>query len=80
MDAVHIKTTGFYCKACPKVVEKALNDIEGVRRVVSVESLGLTSVLYDPERIGREALCERIRNAGFGAEVYCPEGRSPEAE
>lgn len=72
-DAVHIKTTGFYCKACPKVVEKALGFIDGVERVVSVHSLGLTSVMYHPERISREALCERIKRAGFGAEIYCPE-------
>lgn len=72
MDAVHIKTSGFYCGACPKVVEKALSATDGVSRVVSVRSLGLTSVLYDPETISRADLCERIRRAGFGAELVCP--------
>lgn len=68
MDAVHIKTSGFYCGACPKVVEKALGSIEGVADVVSVRSLGLTSVLYDPRSVDRSTLCERIRAAGFEAD------------
>lgn len=67
--AVHIKTAGFYCGACPKVVEKALGSTDGVLDVVAVRSLGLTSVLYDEERIDRETLCERIRSSGFVAEV-----------
>lgn len=70
--AVHIKTAGFYCGACPKVVEKALGSTEGVLDVVAVRSLGLTSVLYDEDRIDRERLCERIRRSGFVAEVIDP--------
>lgn len=66
--AVHIKTAGFYCGACPKVVEKALAATDGVLDVVSVRSLGLTSVLYDTDRIDRESLCQRIRKSGFRAE------------
>lgn len=73
MDAVHIKTSGFYCGACPKVVEKALANTPGITKVVSVRSLELTSVMYDPAVISREAVCEKIRRAGFGAEPYCPE-------
>ena len=68
--AVHIRTTGFYCGACPKVVEKALASTDGVIDVVAVRSLGLTSVLYDPERVDRERLCDRIRRSGFLAEVF----------
>jgi len=67
--AVHIRTAGFYCGACPKVIEKALAATDGVIDVVAVRSLGLTSVLYDSELIDREELCERIRNTGFLAEV-----------
>ncbi len=72
MEAVHIRTKGFYCGACPKVIEKAVGSLDGVADVVAVRSMGLTSVLYDPEIVSREVLCERIRKAGFGAEVYCP--------
>lgn len=73
-DAVHIKTAGFYCGACPKVVEKALGMLPGVLDVVSVRSLGLTSVLYDTDLVDRESLCERIRTAGFAADLVGPEG------
>lgn len=68
-EAVHIRTAGFYCGACPKVVEKAVGVLPGVIDVVSVRSLGLTSVLYDPDRIDREMLCRKIRQSGFRAEV-----------
>lgn len=67
--AVHIKTTGFYCGACPKVVEKAIGPLAGVSDVVAVRSLGLTSVLYDPEVVDKSTLCDRIRQAGFEADV-----------
>lgn len=72
MEAIHIKTSGFYCKACPKVVEKALGMQDGVIDVVSVKSMELTSVLYDPEKIDADTLCKRIRDAGFGADPQCP--------
>jgi len=70
-SAVHIKTTGFYCGACPRVVENAIGTMPGVLDVVTVRSMGLTSVLYDPDLTDSEILCARIRSAGFGAEAYC---------
>lgn len=75
--AVHIRTQGFYCGACPKVVEKALGTTDGVLDVVAVRSLGLTSVLYDSDRIDRQTLCERIRRSGFAAEVIDPNATPP---
>jgi len=71
-NALHVKTSGFYCKACPIVVEKALRAIDGVVDVVSVRSMNLTSVLFDADLVDARTLCERIRAAGFGAEPYCP--------
>lgn len=76
-NALHIRTTGFYCKACPLVVEKAVGTLPGVADVIAVRTMGLTSVLYDPDEITPEALCAKIRAAGFGAELphepECPE-------
>ncbi len=63
--AVHIRTGGFYCGACPKVVEKAIGALDGVSDVVAVRSLGLTSILFDPEIVDKEDLCTRIRAIGF---------------
>ena len=70
--ALHIRTTGFYCKACPVVVERAIGALPGVSDVTAVRSMGLTSVLYDPALIDAATLCARIRSAGFGAEIRCP--------
>ncbi len=66
--ALHIKTAGFYCGACPKVVEKAVASLDGVLDVVAVRSMGLTSILYDTDRVDRATICDRIRKAGFSAE------------
>lgn len=74
-SALHIRTTGFYCRACPLVVEKAIGSMRGVSDVTAVRSMGLTSVLYDPALIDAATLCARIRSAGFGAEIYCPTSR-----
>lgn len=67
--AVHVKTAGFYCGACPKVVEKAVSSLDGVYGVVAVRSLGLTSILYDSDVVDRQTICERIRQSGFSAQV-----------
>lgn len=63
--ALHVRTVGFYCGACPKVVEKAVGMLDGVHDVVAVRSMGLTSILYDSDRVDRQTICERIRRAGF---------------
>lgn len=70
MNAVHVRTSGFYCPACPLVVERAIGSVPGVAHVMAVRSMGLTSIMYDPTVVTPEALCARIRAVGFGAEVY----------
>lgn len=75
-SALHIRTTGFYCKACPLVVERAIGSLPGVVDVVAVRTMGLTSILYDPEVITPNALCARIRRAGFGAELRMAEAET----
>lgn len=79
-DAIHVRTGGFYCGACPKVVEKAVGALPGVLDVVSVRSMGLTSIMYDTDRIDRESICERIKRSGFSAEVVRRDGTDREEE
>lgn len=78
--AVHIKTAGFYCGACPKVVEKAVGSLSGVLDVVAVRTMGLTSILYDTELVDRESICERIKHAGFRAEIFHAHSGSEQEE
>lgn len=68
VNAVHIKTSGFQCPACPDIIRKALKGLPGVRDVVAVESLNITSVLYDPEQVQTEQLRERLEKFGFTTE------------
>ncbi|MHB9002539.1 MAG: cation transporter [Coriobacteriia bacterium] len=78
--AVHVRTAGFYCGACPRVVEKALGSLDGVLDVVVVRSLGLTSILYDTDVTDRDSICERIRTSGFGAQMLGSGGRGDRHE
>lgn len=68
MNAVHIKTPGLMCHDCVALVEKTLSHLDGVRGVTSVQSLGLTSVLFDETRIDREMIATSIRSIGFEVE------------
>lgn len=65
MNAVHIKTPGLRCPDCVTLVEQTVSHLDGVRGVTSVQSLGLTSVLFDETRIDREMIASSIRAIGF---------------
>lgn len=69
LHVVHIKTVGLQCQKCTARVEKALSHIDGVIDVTAVQSLGLTSVLFDRSLVDRGRLAREIRRAGFGAKV-----------
>lgn len=66
--AVHIKTNGLKCQGCTRLVRKALKQLPGVLDVVAVESMHLTSVLYDKDRVGAETVRQRIEQFGFTTE------------
>lgn len=66
--AIHIRTRGLKCQGCTRLVRKALKQLPGVMDVVAVESMQLTSVLYDQDRIATETMRRRIQECGFTAE------------
>lgn len=68
MNAVHIKTHGLRCHDCTTLVEQTLSHLDGVKGVTSVQSLGLTSVLFDETRTDREAIAHSIQAIGFDVE------------
>jgi len=67
VHVIHVRTSGLRCDDCTTLVEQTLSHLEGVREVMSVRALGLTSVLFDASLVGRETIVEEIRAAGFGA-------------
>jgi len=69
VHVIHVRTSGLRCDDCTALVERTLSHVEGVMEVMSVRALGLTSVLFDASIVGREAIVEEIRGAGFGANI-----------
>jgi Cu+-exporting ATPase len=69
VHVIHIRTEGLRCDDCTALVEATLSNLDGVKDVTSVRSLGLTSVLFDQSLVGPETIVEQIRGAGFGAHV-----------
>ena len=69
MEAVHVRTPGMHCQECPRTIEQALSDVDGIATSIAVRSLDVTSVLYEPLVVGPEAIARAIRSAGFDAEV-----------
>ena len=69
MDAVHIKTYGMYCDACPYRIQAELEQLPGVKAARAYRTMRMTSVLFDPDLIDPKAICQRIESAGFHADV-----------
>lgn len=69
MTAVHFRTAGMHCPACPPRIERELLELPGVTRVVALRDLGITSVAYDEGTIDIHEISARISAAGFHATV-----------
>lgn len=69
MDAIHIRTRGLMCHECTSAVEKSVSALDGVIGVTSVQTLDVTSVMFDESRVDRDRIIASIRGAGFDAEL-----------
>lgn len=69
MTAVHIRTDGMFCDACPHRIESRIERLSGVKAARAYRSLRLTSVLYDPGLIDVDTIREQIARVGFDARV-----------
>jgi copper chaperone CopZ len=69
MNAVHTRTDGMHCDACPPRIEADIEHVPGVKAARAYRSMHLTSVLYDPELVDAETIRDHIMSAGFDARV-----------
>lgn len=69
MTAVHIRTDGMYCDACPHRIEARIEHLSGVKAARAYRTMNLTSVLYDPDLIDADTICSEVADAGFEAHV-----------
>lgn len=63
MKSERIAVEGMSCQHCVSRVETALSQLDGVE--VETVEIGEVRISRDPERIGREAVTETIREAGY---------------
>lgn len=57
--------SGMDCASCVLVIEKKLNEIEGVREAKANYLLGKVSITYDPERVLVSKIEEAIEKLGY---------------
>ena len=72
-EKVTIPVSGMTCAACQAGVQKALQRTPGVVDANVNLMMANAAVTYDPGATSPEALVERIRDVGYGAELPRPE-------
>lgn len=68
MEATTIKVGGMTCGGCTASVTKVLSELPGVAQVDVQLTPGQATVVFDPARVMRAALCAAVDAAGFEAE------------
>jgi P-type Cu+ transporter len=61
--------TGMHCASCALSVEKALQELEGVKKANVNIATEKATIEYDPAVIGESVLKQTIEKAGFGVEL-----------
>jgi Cu+-exporting ATPase len=70
---IEIPVSGMTCAACQAGVQKALQRTPGVLDANVNLMMANAAVTYDPSATSPEALVEKIRDVGYGAELPRPE-------
>lgn len=71
MTAAHLKTQGMICEWCPRLIELSAERLPGVVAARADRDVGVTTVLYDPERIDEYEIADEINRWGFHATIAC---------
>ena len=77
MKEIELKIHGMSCAVCAGRVEKALEKVYGVRRVVVNLASGTAHIEFDPGSISPARLVEVVKSAGYGAELMDDAGSAP---
>ena len=66
--------TGMTCAACQANVTRAVSKLDGVSHCdVSLLSNSM-KVIFDQEKVNEQAICETVKQIGYGASVYGEKG------
>ncbi len=68
-ETLQLKVTGMTCGGCESAVRRALQQVEGVEEVSASHAASLVGVTYDPEKVTRAMVTEKIESLGYAVSV-----------
>jgi copper chaperone len=73
IETLQLKVTGMTCGGCEKAVQNALTQIDGVEDVSASSAANLVGITYDPAKVTRAMVKERIEALGYDVAPSPPE-------
>jgi copper chaperone CopZ len=73
METLQLTVTGMTCGGCESAVKRSLEQIDGVQEVSASHNASLVGVVYDPEKVTRAMVKERIEALGYDVAPSPPE-------
>jgi copper chaperone len=72
-ETLQLTVTGMTCGGCENAVSNALRQIDGVEDVTASHTAKLVGVTYDPAKVTRSMVKERIEALGYDVGPSPPE-------
>ena len=64
-ETVQITVTGMTCGGCESAVKRAVGQLAGVESVSASHAANLVDVTFDPDKVNRGTIRERIETLGY---------------
>jgi copper chaperone CopZ len=64
-ETLQLTVTGMTCGGCESAVRRALQQVEGVEEVSASHAANLVGVTYDPDKVTRAMVKEKIEALGY---------------
>jgi copper chaperone CopZ len=68
INKIEIKTGGMHCVSCERLIEDAVMELDGIKKVKSDYVREKTSVEFDAAKTSENKILKKIREAGYEAE------------
>jgi copper chaperone len=65
MDQMTLTVTGMSCGGCENAIKRALSTLDGVSNVSASHRDNRVTLTYDPAKVDRTEIEQRIENAGY---------------
>lgn len=75
-----IKISGMTCASCVANIERNMEKVDGIRKIVVALITGKADVKYDPSHILPPQIAKKIEDLGYGAEVIGGDSESGQVE